>query len=48
MKTSEGKRKIRGTDFDGRILLMWRFGLGVYSILMKKSEGKRTLRRPRV
>ena len=35
-------------EFDGRILLKWRFGLGVYSDLMTKSEGKRTLRGPRV
>ena len=35
-------------EFDERILLMWRFGLGVYSVLMKKSEGKRTLRGPSV
>jgi len=37
-----------GPEFDGRILLKWRFGLVVYSVLMKKSEGKRTLRGPRV
>jgi len=27
---------------------MWRFGLDLLSVLMKKSEGKRTLRKPRV
>jgi len=29
MKKSEGKRTLRGPDFGGRILLKWRFGLGV-------------------
>jgi len=37
-----------GPEYDERILLKWRFGLGVYSVLMKKSEGKRTLRGPSV
>jgi len=34
--------------FDGRIILKWVFCLGMQSVLMKKSEGKRTLREPRV
>jgi len=29
MKISEGKRTLRGPEFCGRILLKWRFGLGV-------------------
>jgi len=29
MKKSEGKRKLRDPEFDGRILLNLRFGLGV-------------------
>jgi len=43
-----GREHLGGPEFDGRILLMWRFGLGVYSVLMKKSEGKRTPRGTRV
>jgi len=45
MKESE---TLAGPEFDGGILLKWRFGLGVYSVLMKKSEGKRTLSGHRV
>ena len=48
MKKSEEKEHVGVPEFDGRILLMWRFGLGLLSVLMKKSEGKRTLRGPRV
>ena len=44
----EERENLGGPEFDGRILLKWRFGLGVYSDLMKKSEGRRTLRGPRV
>jgi len=29
MKKSEGKRTLRGTEFDGRIFLKWRFVLVV-------------------
>ena len=29
MKKSEGKRTLRGPEFDGRILFKWRFGLVV-------------------
>jgi len=29
MKKSEGKRNLGGPEFDGRILLMLQFGLGV-------------------
>ena len=42
------REHLEGPEFDGRILLKWRIGLGVYSVLMKKSEGKRTLRGHRV
>ena len=42
------REKLGGPEFDGRMLLKWRFGLDVYSVLMKKSKGKRTLRGHRV
>jgi len=42
------REHLGGPEFDGGILLKWRFGLVVYSVLMKKSEGKRTLSGPRV
>ena len=38
MKKSKGKRTLRGPEFDGRILLIWRYGLGVLSVLLKKSK----------
>jgi len=42
------REHLGGPESDGRILLKWRFGLGVHSVLIKKFEGKRTLRGPRV
>jgi len=41
------RENLGGPEFDGGILLKWRFGLVVYSVLIKKSEGKRTFRGPR-
>ena len=38
MKKSVGKRTLRVPEFDGRILLNWRYGLGVLSVLVKKSK----------
>jgi len=34
--------------FDGRIILKWVFCLGVLSVLMKESEGKKTVEKPKV
>jgi len=42
------REHLGGPEFDGGILLKWGFGLGVYSVLMMKSEEKRTLSGPRV
>ena len=40
MKKSVGKSTLRGPEFDGRILLNWRYGLDVLSVLVKKSKGR--------